>query len=226
MKSRIYIFLLVGVLFQGIKAEGSVQKQIVIDSTSLAKIRAKDSLRNTDWSLLGQYNYLLSRSKTTNGYKLVNPYRLASFWKSVSDTLANERKQLSAANARLNTQTKTISTTPPIPTEETVSIDEAPESNANAVTDELNFLGMSFTKTGYHTLVWGLILGLTATLFIVIARSSKNINEAKHKTELYEELTAEFHKFKSKANEKERKLARALQDERNLVEELRNSQQS
>lgn len=226
MKATLYVFLLAGVLCQGVKADGRMQKQIVIDSSSLAKIRAKDSLRNTDWSLLGQYDYLLSRSKNANGYKLVNPYRLASFWKSVSDTLANERKKLNAANAKLSAQTKTISTAQPLSTEETVKLDEAPETNANTTTDKLIFLGMSFTKAGYHTLVWGLILGLTTTLFIVIVRSAKNINEAQHKTELYEELTAEFQKFKSKANEKERKLTRELQDERNLVEELKNNQQS
>ncbi|MNR57583.1 hypothetical protein D3C85_1783930 [compost metagenome] len=55
---------------------------------------------------------------------------------------------------------------------------------------------------------------------IVIARSAKNIKEAKHRTQLYNEVADEYQGYKSKAVEKERKLARELQDERNKLDEL------
>ncbi|RZK72443.1 MAG: hypothetical protein EOO92_19835, partial [Pedobacter sp.] len=57
-------------------------------------------------------------------------------------------------------------------------------------------------------------------LIIVIARSGKSITEAKHRTQLYNEVADEYQAYKAKSVEKERKLARELQDERNKLDEL------
>ena len=90
-----------------------------------------------------------------------------------------------------------------------------------AKADEISFLGISFTKGTYSTIVWSIIIILAIALFVVIARSAKNILEAKHRTQLYEEISAEFQAYKAKSNEQQRKLARELQDERNIIEEMR-----
>ena len=87
--------------------------------------------------------------------------------------------------------------------------------------DEISFLGISFTKGTYNALVWSIIGILAIALFVVIARSTKSILEAKLRTQLYDEISAEYQAYKTKSNEQQRKLARELQDERNAMEELR-----
>jgi hypothetical protein len=82
-------------------------------------------------------------------------------------------------------------------------------------------LGISFTKGSYQMMVWSIIVILALALFVVIARSTRNILEAKHRTQLYDEISSEYQAYKTKANEQQRKLARELQDERNIVEELK-----
>ncbi len=180
-----------------------------------------DSVNNSDFSLNGQYQFLLSRSRSINGYKLVNPYRLTAVWKSVTDTLAKERADLINLKSKLAAQEKTINN---LKTE--ASGNKTVVTDKNAKRDEINFLGISFDKNTYNLIVWGIIVVLAISLFIVIARSAKNILEAKHKTQLYDEITAEFQNYKGKASEKERRLARELQDERNTVEEMKNSKKS
>ena len=64
------------------------------------------------------------------------------------------------------------------------------------------------------------VIVLALALVIVIATTAKNKHEAKYRTELYDELDEEFKAFKAKANEKELKLARELQTERNKLDEL------
>lgn len=182
---------------------------------------AVDTAKNTDYSLKGQYSFMLSRSKSLNGYKLINPYRLSTFWQSVADTLRKERVELNKAKAKITEQAQAINN---LRTE--VSTKETSIANTNDKLNEISFLGISFTKSVYNILVWSIILVLALTLFVIIARSAKNINEAKHRTQLYDEINQEYQNFKAKANEKERKLARELQDERNLIEELRNSGKS
>ena len=68
-----------------------------------------DTTKNTDPSLNGQYQFMLKKSKTLSGAKLINPSRLTSLWKSVSDTLRKERKQLQEAKLEIKTQSQNIS---------------------------------------------------------------------------------------------------------------------
>ena len=176
-----------------------------------------DTVKNTDFSLNGQYQFMLSRSKSINGYKLINPARLSGVWKSASDTLRRERIELKMAKAKLAEQEKTISGL-----QSEINGQQNTLSTSNAKMDEISFLGMAFEKSTYHIVVWSIILVLGLALLIVIIRSAKNIMEAKHRTQLYDEISAEYQAFKGKSNEQQRKLARELQDERNIIEELKN----
>lgn len=175
-----------------------------------------DTVKNTDFSLMGQYQFMLSRSKTINGYKLINPGRLAGVWQSALDTLKKERIELKKVNAKVSDQEKTIAGL-----QEEISGQEDTLNSSNAKMNEISFIGISFEKTTYHMMVWSIIFILSIALVVVIIRSTKSILEAKHRTQLYDELSAEYQAFKSKANEQQRKLARELQDERNIVEELK-----
>jgi len=170
----------------------------------------------TDPSLRGQYQAILSKSKTLNGYKLVNPTRLTSFWSSVRDSLGTLQKQLSTITNKMKEQDREIDTL-----KKDISGTTSSLANSNARINEINFLGISFTKTNYNTLVWGLIIGLALALTFIILKSAKHIHEAKYRSTLYEEIAQEYQAYKVKANEKEKKLARELQDERNKLEEIR-----
>ena len=202
--------LILVLLAQNIWAQTSIKTQLSLAPNKI------DTVKNTDFSLNGQYQFLLSRSKSINGYKLINPSRLTSVWKSVQDTIRKERTILKTTKSKITEQEKAISTL-----QSEIVGKETSLNTSNAKVNEINFLGMAFDKGTYHMIVWSIIIVLAIALFIVIARSAKNIIEAKHRTQLYDEITAEYQAFKSKANEKERKLARELQDERNIVEELK-----
>lgn len=178
--------------------------------------RFVDTAKNTDFSLNGQYRFMLSRSRSSFGSKLINPVRLDAVWKSVSDTLSKERTELKNAKTKVAEQEKTIASL-----NAKISGKESTLSDTAAKADEINFLGIPFTKGSYQITVWSIIVVLAIALFVVIARSSKNILETKYRTQLYDEISAEFQAYKSKSNEQQRKLARELQDERNIVEEMK-----
>ncbi len=86
--------------------------------------------------------------------------------------------------------------------------------------DAVDLLGISVTKSGYNLIMWGLVLVFGITAIVVIARTGSYRREAKYRTDLYTELEEEYKTYKSKANEKEKKLARELQTERNKLDEL------
>ena len=176
-----------------------------------------DTVLNTDFSLNGQYNFMLLRSKNLNGYKLVNPVRLTGVWKSVKDTLKKEREELKQARSKIEQMKASISEL-----KGNVKEKENNITNANENIDKIFFLGVNFNEVTYNVIVWSIILILIFVLLAVIVKSTKKISEAKNRALLYDEISAEYQAYKAKAGEKERRLARELQNERNALEELKN----
>jgi septal ring factor EnvC (AmiA/AmiB activator) len=201
---RKFIHLLTAVLFFALNTNHAAAQQT-----------AKDSV-NADPSLRGQYQSILSKSKNLNGFKVVNPTRLSSFWKSVNDTLRTERRQLPALKKQIAEEQKTIANL-----KAQLSEKEGALNSSNQKLDEITFLGISFSKGSYNTMVWTIILVLALALIIIIIRSAKLLHEARYRSSLYEEISAEYQSYKVKANEKEKKLARELQDERNKLDEIK-----
>ncbi|WP_293744752.1 hypothetical protein [uncultured Pedobacter sp.] len=175
-----------------------------------------DTTKNTDPSLNGQYQFMLKKSKSLYGARLINPSRLSALWKSVNDTLKKERKQLQEARQEIKAQADNISSL-----KGEVTGKESSLATANASINEIKFLGISFNKGTYNTIVWTIIIVLGIGLSFVIFQSGKLRHEAKYRTELYQEVADEFQAHKVKAKDKEMKLARELQDERNKWDEGR-----
>ena len=162
-----------------------------------------------DKSLRGQYQYLL-----TKVYNYQQPL-VAALFKNYNDTLKITRKQLTEAKATLAEQTKTIDTL-----KKSASTKDQSLAESKAKVDEVSLLGMPLSKSTYNLIMWGLVIGFGVIAAIVIARSGSHSREASYRIKLYNELEEEYKTYKTKANEKEKKLARELQTERNKVDEL------
>jgi hypothetical protein len=158
-----------------------------------------------DKSLNGQYQYLL-----TKVYHYQQPL-ISALWKIASDTLANNRRKLQASQSKLAAQSKTI---------DSLNTQISGKDNSLARVDGVDVFGLLLSKTAYNLIVWGLVALFAITAVIVIARSGSFKREARYRTQLYSELEEEFKAYKTKANDKEKKLARELQTERNKLDDL------
>jgi hypothetical protein len=160
-------------------------------------------------SLNGQYQYLLT--KTLNYQQPL----IAALWKNVTDSLNHERGQIKELKASLDTKNKILDS---LKTD--VSTKEQTISQSTSKVDSISLFGLNMSKSTYNLVMFGLVIGLAAALTIVILTTAKYRHEAKHRTELYEEIEEEYKNYKAKANEKELRLARELQTERNKLDEL------
>jgi len=177
---------------------------------------APDTSKNTpapanpaDKSLASQYQYLLSKV-----YNYQQPI-IAAFHKNVMDTLKLTRAALKAAQTNVAAQTKTIDSLQTAAKTADQSLSDV-TTKANAI----SLLGIEMPKTTYSLIMWGLVILFAAIAGIVISRSGVHAHEAKYRTQLYNELDEEYKTYKAKANEKEKKLARELQNERNKLDDL------
>jgi hypothetical protein len=155
-----------------------------------------------DKSLNGQYQYLLTKL-----YRNQQPFADA-LWKNFMDTLTRTRNQLKDTTAKLTSQNKTLSN---------LQVSANRDQNTS---DSISFFGADVSKSTYNIIMWGLVIVIGIVAGIVLAQSGGYRKEAIHRTQLYSELEEEFKTYKSKANEKEKKLARELQTERNKLDEL------
>jgi hypothetical protein len=174
------------------------------------KVKMADSaahaLSFTDKSLNGQYQYLL-----TKVYHYQQPL-IAALWKNASDTVNANRSKLQGALGKLNAQKKIIDSL------KSAAGNQADDASVSS--NQIDLLGISFPQTIYNFIVWGLIALFGIIAIIVIGRSGSYRREAKYRVQLYNELEDEFKTYKTKANDKEKKLARELQTERNKLDEL------
>ena len=163
----------------------------------------------TDKSLNGQYQYLLAKV-----YFYQQPL-ISALWKNASDTLNVTRRKLREAESKLTIQNKIVDS---LKTEITNKDQTITASNKKI--DAVRVLGILLSKTTYNLIVWGLVLLFGLIALVVIIRSGSHSREARNKTQLYAELEEEFKAYKAKATDKELKLARELQTERNKLDEL------
>lgn len=162
-----------------------------------------------DKSLHGQYAYLLTKI-----YNYQQPL-VGALVKNYNDTLKATRKQLKDAQETLTAQARIIDTLKKSSNNKDQSL-----AASQAKVNEVSLLGIPINKGTYNLIMWGLVIGFGAIAAIVIARSGAHSREAKYRIKLYNELEEEYKNYKAKANEKEKKLARELQTERNKLDEL------
>jgi len=190
-------------------AKHRLQRTAPLRHDSLRHDSIAPAAQLSDKSLNGQYQYLL-----TKVYRYQQPL-ISALWKSASDTLTINRRKLKAAESKLIAQAKTIDSLKADVTNKDQTL-TAESTRVNGIT----VLGITLSKSTYNLITWGLVLLFGATALFVILRSGSYSREAKYRTLLYTELEEEFKAYKAKANDKEKKLARELQTERNKLDEL------
>jgi outer membrane murein-binding lipoprotein Lpp len=164
----------------------------------------------TDNTLSGQYS-AINRNLGSYERGLV-----ATFYRNYMDTLKAERHKVKDLSIKLDTLNNKIAG---LKSDATVKAQSLSESVSK--TNEVSFLGMPMSKSTFSFIMWGLVLVLGAALATVIYLSGANKREAAYRIQLHDELSAEFQTYKAKTNEKEKKLARELQTERNKYDELK-----
>ncbi len=166
-------------------------------------------------SLSRQFRDLKESSNNYQEYKVVRERNLDLFWKNVQDTLAARQRQMLEAKQQIQEQQQEISRQGLEIKERTEAVSESEYEKAH-----IQVLGMDVRKETYKTFNW-VVIGILL-LIVAIAlynhRNSKRFAQRK-RTDL-EMLEQEFQDFKNRSRERETKLMRELQTERNAVEDL------
>ncbi len=167
-------------------------------------------------TLKDQFNDIYKNSESYNEYKVIKNTRLKSFWKIVEDSLDFYRSKIDEKAAMIQTQVNDRKTLEAKIKDLETSLEE---SRYN--TDRITFMGITMKKTLYNWIVWLLIGGLAAAAFYAMS-GYLYLKKASHaRKKEFKELVEEFEDYRKKSYDTKIKMGRELQDERNLVEELK-----
>lgn len=145
-------------------------------------------------------------------YEVVEKYKLNQLQTNITKRIDGLQQEITGLNGEIDTQKTEIGSLT-----EKLSSTENTLTATNKEKDSMNFFGAQMSKGSYQMMMWGiagaLLLGLL--LFIYKFNSSNTITrEARNKLD---EVETEFEEYRKKALEKEQKLGRQLQDERNKL---------
>ncbi len=177
---------------------------------------AQDSSTKTPSSLREQFVFLKDESNTYKDKKIIRETDLNRFWVNVRDSLKQAHQQLALTKNNINTQKSEIDTL----NAKLESQREMVEESEHAST-HISVMGIDVLKNNFLSFFW--ITASVLTLLLLGAlyqyRNSKMVTS---KTQYnLRAIQRELEDFRKKSLEKERKLRRELQTERNRVEELK-----
>lgn len=174
-----------------------------------SQINAQD-FKSSESPILDGFTTLIEKSNDYQGYKVVDYNDLVTLKKNTIEFIAFLKNEITTQENTIDQQKDEIS--------ELKASLETTKQNLAAVTaekDAITFLGMPFSKVSYMALMWGIAAVLIIALIFFIFRFKKgNIQTTEARKNLI--LTEkEFEAYRAKALEKEQRLGRLLQDERN-----------
>ena len=171
-------------------------------------------------ALTTKERYLLMKSKSQSfkDYKVIKESVMDGVWKIAQDSL--RAKQVNIALAKDSIKKLNVSIQKAY-----TAVKEKEESLADLTHagTHVTILGIDVLKSVFITITFAIIAALVLFAVILIGRLKMVHFNLKDKTKSFDSTQSEFEEYKRKAMEKQTKLSRELQDERNKIQNQRSS---
>ncbi len=162
-----------------------------------------------------QFDYVITKSSRWRDekgrvYKVVRQNWLTTLKQHTLDSLNAVHKDLTNTQAIVDSHASEISTL-----KANLTSTQNTLTATNEEKDSMAFFGLLMSKTGYNSLMWGIIAALLALLFFFIFKFKNSNSITKSANLKLTELEEEFDEHRRTALEREQKVRRQLQDEIN-----------
>jgi hypothetical protein len=162
--------------------------------------------------LQDRYVIMKDKAETFNDYKVIKMNILDGVWSIAMDSLQKEKDALRKANATIAQMKGQINSA-----QEKVKQADASVAESDYERSHLTVLGIPMGKAFFVTFMFLLVGGLLIGLLTILASLRVLRKSVKDKELTIYGLTSEFDEFRKKALQKEMKISRELQDERNKL---------
>ncbi|HNT49510.1 MAG TPA: hypothetical protein PKK67_02915, partial [Cyclobacteriaceae bacterium] len=162
-----------------------------------------------------RYQVMKTNSQTYEDYKVIKEFVLDGFWKITLDTISRKETQLVEARQKITgLQTELADS------HQQLAQQKASVEGITFDSEHISVLGVHFGKGVFLLIAFVIMAALVAIIIAVTARLKILQGTVKDRAQVADSLSHEFEEYKRKALERQTKLSRELQNERNKLVEL------
>jgi len=178
--------------------------------TYISTLQAQENQDRTPKTIDQQFTELYEKSNNYQEFKVVKKVGLNTLQANTKRRIDGLQTVITNLNTTIGTQKAEIDNL-----NQSLSKVQTDLTNITEEKDTMTFFGTRMSKSGFQTVVWSIVgaLLLGLLLFIFKFKNSNVITNTVNKK--LDELETEFEEYRKKALEKEQKMGRLLQDERN-----------
>lgn len=177
-----------------------------------AQTANNEILAKNDQTLKDRFLLMKSKSQSYQDYKVIKEYVLDGVLKIIQDSLQAKDAALRNVKADVNRLKEELN-------QANIALKQKEQSMEDVVyaSTHISVIGIDFKKQTFLTIIVVLFLVLLAGVGLMSARLKMMHRSMREKAELFEITSKEYEDYKRKALEKQTKLSRELQDERNKM---------
>lgn len=157
-----------------------------------------------------KFTELINSSNNYKGYKVVDREELSTLQTLTSNRIAELKAEIAEAKNTADMHKQQIASLEAELKELEIRLGEV-----TAEKDAIEFLGMPFSKAGYKTMMWSIVGILLIALAIFVFKFKQSHVHTREARKNLAETEKEFEAYRAKSLEKEQRLGRLLQDEKN-----------
>ena len=189
---------------------------IITAGSSFAQTSAAKAIEDPTLNLKERFDVMKTNSQTYGEYKVIRETILVGFWKLAVDSIAKQHAAQVESNNQLSLLKQELLTTQNELKGQQASVEEIIYDSKH-----ISVVGIPFGKGAFIVISAVIIAGLALMVVFALARM-KIVNAGmKEKTLLAHSVSQEYEDYKHKALDKQTKLSRELQNERNKLLEMR-----
>lgn len=180
-----------------------------------AQLAAKALESNAELDLKERYQVMKTSSQTYEDYKVIKEYILDGFWKITVDSISKKESLLVAERQKVVDLQAELAAS-----RQELANQQASVEGITFDSEHISVFGIHFRKSVFLIITIAVVAGLLTVIVGISARLKILQTTVKDKTQVADSLTHEFEEYKRKALERQSKLSRELQNERNKLVDL------
>lgn len=190
---------------------------VFVFSQALAQ-KSAEALETGEMTLQERFSVMKDKSETFSDYKVIRMYVLDGVWKITMDSLRAQKAALQEAHSTIQKLENEVNSS-----QVTVQQKEAAMTEMEHDSTHITVLGIDVLKSVFISTAGFVVLALLVLLGLLVARVKWVQSSMREKIENADALSHEFEEYKRNALDKQMKLSRELQDERNKLHDMRSS---
>lgn len=176
---------------------------------------ATDALKNDNQTLRERYLLMKTKSSNYQEYKVIKENTLDGWFRIVTDTIQAKQALVRAANLKVADLEKQLAAN-----NDQLVAKEASMKGILHESSHISVIGIDFDKGVFKGIVGALVVILALAMAVILYSFKSLQRNLKEKAELATTIGSEYEEYKRKAMDKQTKLSRELQNERNKLMEL------